>query len=119
MAWFDDKATGDEITSNEWDNHVVDQENRGYNDLRTVTSNTTANPQEVLLADSSGGNLTITLPSPESAAVVTIKKISGSGNTVTVATPGSETIDGSSSLSISAEDVARELISDGSNYFII
>jgi len=119
MAWFDDKATGDELTSDEWDNHVVDQENRGYNDLRTVTSNTTANPQEVLLADSSGGNLTITLPNPESAEVVTIKKISGSGNTVTVDTPGSETIDGSSSLSISGEDVAREIISDGNNYFII
>jgi hypothetical protein len=119
MAWFDDKATGEELSSDEWDNHVIDQENRGYNDLQTVTSDTTASPQEIILADASGGALTITLPAPESAANVTVKKISGSGNTVTVATPNSETIDGSSSISLGTQYNVEEITSDGTNYFLL
>jgi hypothetical protein len=118
MAWFDTKSTGNEITSTEWNNHVTDQENRGYNDLQTVTSDTTASPQEIILADASSAALTVTLPSPESAATVVVKKIDAS-NTVTIATPGSETIDGSSSVTLSNQYDVEEITSDGTNYFLL
>jgi len=119
MAWFDTKSTGNELDSIKWNNHVTDQENRGYNDLQTVTSNTTASPQETLLVDASGGAITITLPAPESAATLTVKKIDSSGNTVTIATPNSETIDGSSSISLGTQYDVEEITSDGSNYFLL
>jgi len=128
MAWNDTKdtfqdrpdvPTDEKITSGEWNTHVTDQENRGYVTVRTVTADATAATQEIILADASGGDLTVTLPAPESAAVVTVKKVSASGNTVTVATPGAETIDGDSERTISGANVAREITSDGSNYFII
>lgn len=119
MAWDDDKATNDELTSDEWDAHVTDQKNRGYNSLSSVTADHTASAQEIVLADASGGNLTVTLPSPESAASVIVKRTDSSANTVTVATPGSETIDGDSSRTIDSQWVSREITSDGSNYFIV
>lgn len=129
MAWDSDKSTAadpenpdpdEQLTAGEWDNHVTDQKNRGYNTTASVTSNHTASPQEIVLADASGGALTVTLPAPEAAACVTVKKTDSSGNAVTVARPGSQTIDGDSSdRTITGEDVAREFTSDGSNYFII
>lgn len=109
----------EKLTSSEWNNHTTDQQNRGYNDLSTVTSNYTASPQEVVLADASDGELTVTLPTPESAASVVVKKIDSSANAVTIATPGSETIDGDSSRTVTAQYVSREITSDGTDYYII
>lgn len=128
MPWDSDKSTAvdpdnpdpdEQLTADEWDNHVGDQKNRGYNDLTTQTGDYTAGPQEIVLADASGGALTVTLPAPESSAVVTVKKTDGSANAVTVATPNSETIDGQSSLTITGQNISREIASDGSNYYII
>jgi len=128
MAWDSDKSTAadpdnpaadEQLTADEWDTHVGDQQGRGYRDLVTVTANHTASDQQIVLADASGGALTVTLPAPGSADVVTVKKIDASGNAVTLATPGSETIDGDSSRTISGENVAREVVSDGANYYII
>lgn len=87
--------------------------------VTTQTSDYTASDNDTVLADASGGDITITLPAPDDEIKVIIKKIDSSSNTVTVATPGSETIDGQSSLSISAQYVSRSIVSDGSNYFIV
>lgn len=84
----------------------------------TRTTNYTANNEEIVLGDAGGGGITITLPSPADDVFVFIKKIDSTSNTVTIATPGSETIDGNSSLTLSAEDVSRGITSDGTNYFI-
>jgi len=128
MAWDDTKTTfqtrpdvpdDEQLKSSEWNNHVTDQQNRGYNDLSTVTSAYTTSPQEIVLADASGGALTVTLPSPEAAASSVVKKIDATTNAVTIATPGSETIDGDSSRTLTAQYVSREITSDGTNYFII
>lgn len=128
MTWNNAKSTfrqrpqiadDEKLSATEWNNHVTDQENRGYNDLSTVTADYTASPQEIVLVDASGGAVTVTLPAPESAAGVVVKKIDGSANVVTVATPGAGTIDGDTSRSISAQYVSREITSDGTNYWII
>lgn len=83
-----------------------------------VTTDTNARAGQVILADSSSGDITITLPDQPGGFSVTVKKISDSGNTVNIATPNSETIDGQSSLSITNQYTSREIVSNGDNYFI-
>lgn len=85
----------------------------------TQTSNYTASNYDIVLADASSGNITITLPSPASDLTVIIKKIDSSSNSVTIATPGSETIDGDNSRSITSQYTSRTVASDGTNYFLI
>jgi len=128
MTWDDSKSTfrtrpqvaaDEKLTSAEWNNHVTDQQNRGYNALTTETADYTASPQEVVLVDASAGAVTVTLPTPESAASVVVKKTDSSANAVTIATPGSETIDGDNSRTLSAQYVSLEIMSDGADYFII
>lgn len=43
MAWDDDKATGDDLTSSEWDNHVADQKTRIPGDPSEIKTGTLAN----------------------------------------------------------------------------
>jgi hypothetical protein len=91
-------------------------------DAHSVTTETgayTANENDVVLADASGGAFTVTLPSPSTDIAVTVKKIDGTSNAVTIATPGSETIDGSSDRTLTGQYVSRTVISDGSEYYII
>jgi len=114
-----DVPANEKLTAQEWNAMVSDQENRGYNDIVTATEDYLASTQEVVLVDASGGAVAVTLPSPESAASVIVKKTDSSGNDVTISTPGSETIDGDSSRTLSAQYVSREIMSDGTNYFII
>ena len=91
----------------------------GYGSVTTVTGNYTASDGEIVLADASGGAVTVTLPSPSEALLTTVKKIDSSGNAVTIATPSTETIDGASSESLSSQWEAVETTSDGVDYFII
>jgi hypothetical protein len=85
--------------------------------LRSINSNYTAVDADALLVDASSGAIAITLPEIALAARVIVKKTDASINTVTVATPGSETIDGSASLTISSQNEAYSLISDGENWY--
>ena len=128
MAWDDSKSTfqqrpdvpaDEKLTADEWNAHKTDQKLRGYASLATVTADYTASAQEIVLVDASGGNVTVTLPTPTDATATIIKRIDGSANTVTIATPGSETIDGDSERTVTAQYVSRELMSDGSDYFVI
>jgi len=118
QEWDSTFATGDELVATEWNDHVTDQKQRGFDSLRTVTTNITANYEEVILVDASSNAITITLPTPDSGRVLNVKVIDAT-NTVTIATPGSETIDGGSSRTITSQYISRTLVSDGSNYFII
>lgn len=85
--------------------------------LRGISSNYIAIDADALLVDASSGAITITLPEVTLAARILVKKTDASINAVTVATPGSETIDGSASLTISSQNEAYSLISDGLNWY--
>jgi hypothetical protein len=87
--------------------------------ISTPATDTDAAYGAVVLADASGGPLTVTLPAPAAGQAVNVKKIDSSANAVTVATPNTETIDGQTSISIVSQFAAREVVSDGSDYFII
>jgi hypothetical protein len=74
----------------------------------------------VMLVDTSGGNLTITLPAAANSTGVkyTIKKITAT-NTMTIDAHNAETIDGSTTLATSTQWVSYTIVCDGSEWFII
>ena len=100
---------GDITTSQTLNAHAVTTETSAY----------TASENDIVLADASGGAFTVTLPSPSADLRVSVKKVETTSNAVTIATPGSKTIDGDSSRTVTAQYVSREIISDGTNYYII
>lgn len=84
----------------------------------TITANTTASDNDELIADSSGGALTVTLPSPSNGVRVRAIR-SASANGVTLARSGTENINGSASdLSISYLE-SVEVVSDGTDWWIV
>jgi len=94
--------------------------NFGFASLKTVIANYTMTwADETILADASGGAITVTLPDPASYPnyEIMIKKIDSSTNAVTVTPHGTETIDGASSLTLSSQNDAKRLRSDGSNWY--
>jgi len=128
MAWDSIKSTfktlagvaaDEKLTATEWNDHVTDQQNRGFNTLTTATSNYSPAYQEVVLADASGGDMTITLPTPAESGMVLIKRIDSSNNTVTIATPGSQTIDGDNTRTLDTQYISRKITSDGTDYYIV
>lgn len=79
----------------------------------------TANNEEIILADASGGPITVTLPDVSTDIFVFVKKTDSTSNAVTIATPNSETIDGHSNLTISKQYNGFTITSDSTNYFIV
>jgi hypothetical protein len=76
----------------------------------------------IVLVTSTSGNLTGTLPltASNANAEITVKKVSGDSNTVTLVGSGSNTIDGKSNLVILYKESSVTLVSDGiSNWDII
>jgi len=74
----------------------------------------------VVFCDPTSGSMTITLPEATGGRVMRIKNTTtGLANTVTVATPASETIDGQASSVLSASYGTIELVADGTNWFIL
>jgi len=84
----------------------------------TVISNYTASSGDVVLADASGGAITITLHAPQANAIVNVKKIDSSTNPVTIDGAGAN-IDGEASIQITTQYESYTLISDGTNWWII
>lgn len=83
------------------------------------TSAYTAAYGDIVLADATSASFTVTLPTASSAQLpVTVKKIDASTNTVTVA-PATGTIDGSATIVISTRYASYDLVSDGTNWFIV
>lgn len=86
-----------------------------------VTDSTTSSigsDEDVSLADSSGGSITLTLPAHSTGKVVTVKKTDSSGNTVTV-TGATGNIDGASNYILYSQNESVTVISDGANWFVI
>ncbi len=72
----------------------------------------------VITADSSAGTITLTLPTAVTTTgrQYTIKKVV-SGNSVIIATTASQTIDGSSTLTLTTLNSSAVLVSDGVNWY--
>jgi len=86
--------------------------------VTTQTADYTASNGDVVLADASGGAITITLPSPSANAWVEVKKTDSSANAVTV-DGGGNNIDGSASFDITTQYESYTMVSDGSSWFIV
>lgn len=89
----------------------------------TKTGAYTTSDEEYVPVDSSGGAFTVTLASAdaEDGNEITVQDVAGAAqsNNVTVATEGSETIDGGSSYTLDVNYGSVTFISDGTNWFII
>ncbi len=86
-----------------------------------TTDYTVTNSDTVIFADSTSGNVTITLPAASglSGYRFYVKRIDGSANTVSVARTGGDTIDGQTSISMPLQYMSLTLVSNGSNWYII
>jgi hypothetical protein len=83
---------------------------------RSITAATLVGPSErVILADATGGAFSVTLPPAKDNPnrYLTIKRTNSGSNAVTVACSGSETIDGSSTFSLSTQWDSVTVWSDG------
>jgi len=89
-----------------------------FSAVTTQTADYTASSGDVVLADASGGAITITLPSPSANAWVQVKKTDSSTNAVTV-DGGGNNIDGSGSFDITTQYESYTMVGDGSNWFIV
>lgn len=89
---------------------------------RVVTGTVTPNASDyLLLADASGGAVTVNLPSAVSSArrKFIVKKTDASANAVTVDANGAETIDGATTVSTTTQYDAFTVLCDGSAWYIV
>jgi hypothetical protein len=75
----------------------------------------------VLLGDATSGAITLTLPTAVGIAgrQYTVKRANGGSNAVTLATSGSQNIDGAGSIVLATQYERVTVISDGENWYII
>ena len=75
---------------------------------------------EVVIVDAVGGARTITLPAiHENGNIIDVKKVDASINNVTVDGAGGDTIDGALTQTILSQWESIQMVSDGSNWYII
>lgn len=90
--------------------------------VATISSNATADDTAVVyLVDASGGPVTLSLPPAASAErrIYHVKKIDSSLNAVTIDGDGAETIDGQATQALISQYDALQLVSDGTEWFIL
>jgi hypothetical protein len=82
---------------------------------------TASNADEIILGSATSAAFTVTLPTAVGIAgkKMTIKKIDSSGNAVTIDGNGSQTIDGATTIALSAQWAHRTIVSDGTNWLTI
>ena len=91
-----------------------------YNVVTKTTNYAALQTDSVILANASGGSITITLPSAIGASKpLTIKRINAGANAVTINTVLSQTFDGSTTGSINVENQSLTFVSNNANWFII
>ena len=85
----------------------------------TITAATTLTDYTVARVDPTAGAFTLTLPDASLASIVTVKNISSSNNAITVTAAAGQTIDGATSLVLTAALTSITLSSDGvSNWMV-
>lgn len=99
--------------------HIIDQKNSA---VRSTTSTVTVTASDqTILADVSGGAISVNLPTAASVRgkVYMIKKTSTGSNSVTIDPAGSEQIAGTTVLVFNGNKGARQIISDGTAWWVI
>lgn len=85
--------------------------------VRAVSTTTTANVGDFVLANAASAAFTVTLPSnPGVNKAVAVKKVDSSTNLVTVVGAGGSTIDGDSTLTLLQAQSGAVLVYDGTNW---
>jgi hypothetical protein len=90
-------------------------------EIREVSAEYTVQTgDQFIIADASGGDITVNLPDVSNAAgrILHIKKIDSSGNDVIVDAYDTETIDGEVTQPISTQYAAVSVVSDGSTWHV-
>ena len=89
--------------------------------LTSTDSPYTVNKNDaVILADTTSGSITINLLAAEQMKEKRlIVKKTAAANTVTIDPNGAETIDGSATYAWTTQYVSRDIVSNGSNWFIV
>lgn len=106
-------------SSNKWTNQTLSSGNQHVVSTK-ASSYTLTTSDEVILANAAAGAIILTLPTAISNHnMYYLKKIDNSGNTVTVATSGGQTIDGGSSAILQIQYASISVVSDGSNWYIV
>lgn len=91
-----------------------------YNVVTKTTNYAALQTDSVILANASGGSITITLPSAVGAnKPITIKRINPGANVININTVLSQTFDGSTTGSINVENQSLTFVSNNANWFII
>ena len=105
------KVAGDNVT-------IIDGQTYKNWEYISVAEDYTTSNREFVIVDCTSSAWTITLPELADDIWINIKKIDSSANAVTIATPGSETIDGAATHTLSNQYDAVGLYCDGKNWFI-
>lgn len=89
----------------------------------TIANENPININEVILANASGGAITVTLPDATNTSfntnIYAIKKTDTSSNIVTINTTSSQTIDGGLTALLLVPFVSVNLVSNGSDWLVI
>lgn len=101
---------------------VLDFSIASANDYVVVSIDSTDSPysattsDNTILANTTGGSITVNLPAAASATIpISIKK-TASANSLIIDPAGAETIDGSATATITVQYVSLTLVSDGTNW---
>lgn len=87
---------------------------------RTVTANyTVTTNDDVILADATAGQITLTLPAPATGKIYYLKKIDGSANLVVVQPTAGVQIDTGDSVELSRQTEVIGIVSDGSTWWVL
>ena len=89
--------------------------------VSTATDYTMVDVDSLILVDATVGNRTVTLltAAGRKGRRVIVKKTDSSANLVIIDPAGAETIDGSSTISLTQLNAARGMMSDGTNWRLI
>ena len=93
-------------------------------DFTVWADDSSGSPKDVYLVTTGASTITATLPAVSSAdatagRVVTILKIDGGAGSVTIDGDGSETINGSTTVSLTSQYDYRTIVSDGLEWIVI
>ncbi|GAA0561229.1 hypothetical protein [Chitinophaga japonensis] len=93
----------------------------GTMSITSVSSSTTLDDSQYTILANNTSAITVTLPAAASntGRIYFIKKVSSNSSSVTVATSGADTIDGTSSYAISTYNKSIQVQSDGNAWYIL